>query len=119
MLLFPFLTDTESWEECVEDICEDFESTKANTDESPTLPDDLHEPSTERNQGSTIVLWLLHFLVALQKKRAIPGVVVNTLLMFLCTLFRVLSPFSEVIATLARECPSSLNSAHKTLETCL
>ena len=68
MLLFPFLTDTENWEECVEDIFEDFESTKANTDESPTVPDDLHEPSTERNQGSTIVLWLLHFLVALQKK---------------------------------------------------
>ena len=105
-------TDMENWEECIEDICEDF---KSPIEETPTVPIDLHETTTTMNQSSTIVLWLLHFLVSLQRKHAIPAVALNALLKFLSTVFRVLSPFSEMMATIAKECPSSLYYLHKKL----
>ena len=95
----------ENWEECIDDICEDFRS---SIEETPTAPIDLHETPTTMNQGSTIVLWLLHFLVSLQRKHAIPAVALNALLKFLSTVFQVLSPFSEMMAMVAKECPSSL-----------
>ena len=108
-LLF-YTTDMENWEESVEDISEDFRSL---VEETPVLPTDLHETSTTVNQGSTIVLWVLHFLIALQRKHAISAVALNALLKFLCAVFKLLSPFSEVMATMAREFPSSLYGVHK------
>ena len=102
----------ENWEECIDDICEDFRS---SIEETPTVPIDLHETPTTMNLGSTIVLWLLHFLVSLQRKHTIPAVALNALLKFLSTVFQVLSPFSEMMATVAKECPSSLYGLHKKL----
>lgn len=107
-----FLAEMKSWEESVEDLCEDFKCTSA---QGKPLPTDLHDTSTTVNQGSTIVLWLLHFVKALQRKHSMPSVVLNAILKFLRAIFTVLSPCSEVIAMIARKCSSSLYGAHKRL----
>ena len=77
----------------------------------PQLPLDSASPSS-----NSITMWLVGFLLLLKARYYISDAGMNSLLKFLCLLFRVLGRFSPVIATLTSSFPSSVYSLEKSIK---
>lgn len=74
---------------------------------------DLDFPAMERSEQNqatqgNLVMWLLLFFLRLQAKHYLPDAAVNSLLKFLSVFFLILGRYSEFIANMARNFPTSL-----------
>lgn len=65
---------------------------------------------SERNETtqSNLLRWLLLFLLRLQAKHYLPDAAMNSLLKFLCVFFLILGRYSDFIANMASNFPSSV-----------
>ena len=105
----------EVWEdECSSHLTEDIDDLVS----VETEPDELDNSFTidaDNSKAMTIVLWVAHFLLALQRRHLLPDAVLSLLLTFFSVLFRVLgrASSSDTIVQIVAAFPPSLYHLHK------
>lgn len=86
--------------------------------EEEDVEGDLFSSSSDTDTStSAVVLWLVYFIIALQKKHYIPDVAVSTLLKFLAAFFKVIGLCFPQTTDLFKHFPSSLYQLRKVVGT--
>ena len=99
------MSDDEVWED-------DDHQSKSSVIDDCDISESEDITTLNYNGGSRVeilVTWIIAFLAALQRKHLIPDSAIGTLLKFLGTIFKVLSPLSTEITQLSRAFPSSFH----------
>lgn len=108
--------EEEIWEtENVSQLNEDIEGV-VNVDSSEDVTDAFGiDNETQVTESSAIIIRVVNFLLALQRKHVLPDVVLGLLLKFFSILFKVLGRMnsSAVIIKIADDFPSSIYLLHK------
>ena len=74
---------------------------------------DLSQMLEQSQDRHLLVKWICYFLVLLQGKHYIPDAAISLLVLFLATLFTVLSKMAPQLSGLSRQFPTSIYTLHQ------